>query len=127
MIGIVKCIVVLGTAVNVWCFGGISLNKIVSTNILIYSLRQKFISNIICGDKMMNHFEHPYSVVSSDVFYFTLFAGSVLLYINDEDCKNKYRKLHKSVGIPYNKSNQNLEIFIITSSLILAKDVNNCM
>ncbi len=122
-----KCLVIAVSALSGRCFGGVSLNNIVSTNILMYSLRQKFISSIICSDKMMNHFEHPCHVVPADMFYFTLFAGSVILYMDAEEWKRKYRKLQESIGVSVSASNRLLEALIITGSLVIAKDVNSCL
>jgi len=127
MIGFTNCLILAVSAITGNCFKGVTLNNIVSSNILMYSLRQKFISNIICSDKMMNHFEHPCHVVPADVFYVTLFAGSIILYINDENWKNKYQKLQKSMGVSSSVANRYLESFVIVSSLIIAKDVNICI
>lgn len=106
--------------------GKITLNNIVSSNVAIYSLRQKFVGNIINSDKMMNHFEHIDHIVPSDLLYFSLFMGSILLYLNDEKFKFKYRKLQDSLNLPLSNINREVEICIIVVSLLISKDVGGC-
>jgi hypothetical protein len=106
--------------------GRITLNNIVSSNVVVYSLRQKFVGNIINSDRMMNHFEHTNHIVPSDVFYFGLFTGSILLYLNDEKFKFKYRKLQNSLNLPLSKVNREVEICITVVSLLISKDVGGC-
>lgn len=106
---------------------GFTLNNIISTNVFMYSLRQKFIRSIICSDNIMTHLEHPMHVIPSDIFYLSLITGGIGLYMNDGIWKQKYRKLQNSMSIPDNNLSDTIEIFVIVVSLVVTKDVDACI